>query len=345
VLKLENDMEAEHDKASYRFEKTQDRDSLREDARQQRLHRKKERWEHHLERRMRNCHNMKHSRKGWLGVGIILVGVTWLANVMGAPIPDWLFSWPTLLVALGLFSGLASGFRNMGSVIMIFIGLVFIARNHFLPDVPLDRYVWPVILIFVGILFLVKRHSWEERRDWGRQRMEEYNQKLRDFAKERRRWAPGPWDAQQAAGPGEPPTPPPPPVSCHGDVPVEKAAAEEKWNEAEDWLDVTTIFGGAKRHVISKNFKGGDLTNLCGGTVIDLTHADIQGTVVIDLVAIWGGIKLAVPPNWQVRLNLTHLMAGTDDRRMNKAPVADPNKVLVVTGTVLMAGIEISDHA
>lgn len=346
-------MEAEHDKGSYEFEKVRARDAFRDKARQQRLHRKRERWEHHMDKRIRNCHHMKHSRKGWLGVGIILVGILWLANVMGAPLPDWLFSWPMLLVAIGLFSGLASGFRNMGSVVMIFIGLVFIARNHFLPDVALDRYLWPVILIFVGVLFLVKRHSWEEHRDWGRQRMED---KLRDIVKERRKWPQSSWEGPHGFGSREevPPSEEavtPPKEAAYAEARPEPPAPpangphQEKWSHAEDWLDVTTVFGGAKRHVISKNFKGGDLTNLCGGTVIDLTHADIQGTVVIDLVAIWGGIKLAVPPNWQVRMNLTHLMAGTDDRRMNKAPVADPNKILVITGTVLMAGIEISDHA
>lgn len=341
-------MEAENDKGSYEFDKPRMRDALRADARHERFQKKRARWEHHMERKIRNCQHMKHSRKGWLGVGIILVGIVWLASVMGAPIPAWLFSWPVLLVALGLFSGLASGFRNMMSFVLMFIGAVFIARNHFLPDVPLDRYVWPVILIFVGVLFLVKRHNWEEQRDWGRQKMEE---KLRDIARERHKWRAASWDAPHCpAGGAENPgsameadpeipadTPPPPP-------PAPAGPKQEKWNQAEDWLDVTTIFGGAKRHVISKNFKGGDLTNLCGGTVIDLTHADIQGTVVIDLVAIWGGIKLAVPPNWQVRMNLTHLMAGTDDRRMNRAPVSDPNKILVLTGTVLMAGVEISDH-
>lgn len=332
-------MDAGHDKGSYRTERMEDRDFSRGQRRQERQERKRARWEHHVERRIRNCQNMQHSRKGWLGVGIILVGAIWLASVMGAPIPAWLFSWPMLFVALGLFSGLASGFRNMGSVILIFIGLVFIARNYFLPNLPLDRYVWPLILIFVGILFLVKRHHWEERSQWGRQWFEEHQHKLREMARERRGWATGrPYDHEAKVQPASS-------TEEAGGASVEAQPEDgEQWKQAVDWIDVTTIFGGAKRHVISKNFKGGDVTNLCGATVIDLTHADIHGTVVIDLVAIWGGIKLAVPPNWQVRLNVTHLMAGTDDRRMNKAAITDPNKVLVITGTVLMAGVEISDH-
>lgn len=325
-------MEQEQEKGPFQFQGAWEGKNFQQ-MHQERLRRKRERWERHVQKRTQNCQNMKHSRKGWLGVGIILVGVVWLLNVMGVVMPAWLFSWPMLLVTLGVFSGLASGFRNMASFVFIFVGLVFIARNYFLPDIPLDHYVWPVVLIFVGILFLVKRHNWEERREWGKQWMEAHQRKWSEFGRDG--WKPGAVPAGAPAA--DEPTP--------GTAPAEAVpAGREKWGDSEDWLDVTTIFGGAKRHVISKNFKGGDLTNLCGGTVIDLTHADIQGTAVIDLVAIWGGIKLAVPPNWQVRLNLTHLMAGTDDRRMNKAVVPDPNKVLVVTGTVLMAGIEIADR-
>ena len=34
----------------------------------------------------------------------------------------------------------------------------------------------------------------------------------------------------------------------------------------EDFVDSTSIFGGAKKIIISKNFKGGDIVNIFGGT-------------------------------------------------------------------------------
>lgn len=341
-------MDAERNRNTIADQVRQDRGSSRGDSRQARQERRRLRWQAHMDRRARNCHNMKHSRKGWVGVAIILVGVAWLLNVMGVDMPAWIFSWPMLLVVLGLFSGLASGFRNMGSVIMIFIGLVFLGHNFFWPDKDLERYIWPIVIIFVGILFLLKRRGWEDRKEWGQQWFAENHPHWKGFS-------PGhsPW--QGPSGPENHPPPPsqaPPLPPTEGNAPLTSQGHEAKIPVdqgkppgGEDWLDVTTIFGGAKRHVISKNFRGGDLVNVCGGTVIDLTHADIHGTVVIDVVAMWGGIKVAVPPNWQVRLNLTHLMAGTDDHRVHRNQEQDPDKILVFTGTVLMAGIEISDFA
>ena len=46
-----------------------------------------------------------------------------------------------------------------------------------------------------------------------------------------------------------------------------------------DILDVVTIFGGAKKVVISKDFKGGEAVTIFGGTEINLTQSDIQGRI------------------------------------------------------------------
>jgi predicted membrane protein len=291
---------------------------------------------------------MKHSNKSWIGIGIISIGVVWLLNVLGVPMPEWLFTWPVLLIVIGIFSGLASGFRNMGSVIVIFIGLVFLARDSLWPGIDMGNYLWPVILIFVGVAFLIKRHRWDHKMEWFRQQHPEWKSWHEHLQQQ--------WRQHQWTEPGQPggassPLPESGPDDSGTETAEKQPAApltadssrREESASGQDWLDITTVFGGSRRHVISKNFKGGDLINVCGGTEIDMTHADIQGTVTIDVVALWGGIRIAVPPNWQVRMNVTHLMAGTDVRRGNSSALQDPNKVLIFTGTVLMAGIEIRD--
>ena len=63
---------------------------------------------------------MKRSRM-WGGFFILLVGVLLLAYKMGAPIPGWLFTWPVILMAVGLLVAIKSGFRNPGGFIMILI--------------------------------------------------------------------------------------------------------------------------------------------------------------------------------------------------------------------------------
>jgi hypothetical protein len=42
-------------------------------------------------------------------------------------------------------------------------------------------------------------------------------------------------------------------------------------------------------------------------------------------------------------MDVTHIMGGTDVRRGDASAIQDPEKVLVITGVVMMAGIEIRD--
>lgn len=113
---------------------------------------------------------------------------------------------------------------------------------------------------------------------------------------------------------------------------------------SEDYIDSTSIFGGIKKNVISKNFKGGDITNIMGGSEIDLTQADINGTVTIDLTQIFGGTKLIVPSNWQVKTQMAAIFGGVEDKRSLQNVTIDPNKKLVLDGTSIFGGIEIRSY-
>lgn len=111
----------------------------------------------------------------------------------------------------------------------------------------------------------------------------------------------------------------------------------------EDYFDITTIFGGAKKKVFSKQFKGGETTCLFGGTDLDLTQADIQGTVIIDVVQMFGGVKMVVPANWEIKSDITAILGGFDDKRSTpQAPSS--GKKLVITGFVMFGGVEIKSY-
>lgn len=92
---------------------------------------------------------------------------------------------------------------------------------------------------------------------------------------------------------------------------------------------------------MSKNFKGGDITNFMGGTEIDLTQADINGQIKIDATNIFGGTKLIVPPTWDVHSNVTCIFGGVDDKRQFNGEILNPDKVIHLDGTCLFGGIEI----
>ena len=42
----------------------------------------------------------------WSGLILVAAGVLLLAYKMGAPIPQWVFTWPVLLIAIGLLAGI-----------------------------------------------------------------------------------------------------------------------------------------------------------------------------------------------------------------------------------------------
>jgi hypothetical protein len=108
----------------------------------------------------------------------------------------------------------------------------------------------------------------------------------------------------------------------------------------EDYFDIVTVFGGAKRKVFSKNFNGGEATCIFGGVEIDLSQADINGTVVIDATQIFGGMKLLVPANWELKSDAVAIFGSVEDKRMVSQSY-EGGKKLVITGFVMFGGIDI----
>ena len=93
--------------------------------------------------------------------------------------------------------------------------------------------------------------------------------------------------------------------------------------------------------MLTKNFKGGEITSFMGGSEIDLTQSDFTGRIVIDVTNIFGGTKMIVPPTWDVQNDITAIFGGVDDKRQISGVTLDPNKVLVLDGTCMFGGIEI----
>src|SRR6185295_4360134 len=78
-------------------------------------------------------------------------------------LPEWLFSWGTLLIAFGLFIGARHSFRGIGWLIPIAIG-GFILVGTFVPEIAIRNY-WPLVIICFGLFMIFRpRHH---RRDWG----------------------------------------------------------------------------------------------------------------------------------------------------------------------------------
>jgi predicted membrane protein len=245
----------------------------------------------------------------WAGLFVVAIGAVLLLDQMGFPLPDWLFTWPVLLIVIGLFAGLRRCFRGGGGwMILILIGAFFLMQENF-PSLPIHRFLWPGILIFIGLVIIISpRRRWRMRGEWGH-----------DW--ERHRWDRHRWNKGSYSG----------------------FSSTKEGYSSEDFIDSTAIFGGVHKKVVSKNFKGGDITSLMGGTEIDLTQADFTGTVRLDVTQIMGGTKIIVPPHWEVRSEVSAVFAGFEDKRQQPA-VTNPNKVLILDGTSIFGGIELRNY-
>ncbi len=67
-------------------------------------------------------------------------------------------------------------------------------------------------------------------------------------------------------------------------------------------------------------------------------QADFKGTIVMDFNIAFGGCKIILPPQWNVRNEITAILGGIDDKRPAVSDV-DPSKTLVLTGSVMFGGV------
>jgi predicted membrane protein len=132
----------------------------------------------------------------------------------------------------------------------------------------------------------------------------------------------------------------------------DKSKWKDRWehhyhdNSTEDIIDSTTVFGGVKKNIITKDFKGGDITTFFGGTDIDLMQADFTGKAVVDITQVFGGTKLVVPPHWQIKSeDLVCLFGAIEDKRpIRRDIVSDDQKILVLRGVCIFGGIDIKSY-
>jgi predicted membrane protein len=269
--------------------------------------------------------------KVWFPVALVAIGGILMARQLGARIPEWIFSWQMLLIVLGIFSGLAHAFRGPGWLIMILVGSFFL-MDQLIPGLDIHRFIWPGAIILVGLIMLVRPkkpywmdHGWQQR----------WNQKERDRwqRKRQRRGYPGytnmESNTENISNPG---------MNIGGNT-----GSSTNNFSSEDYIDATTVLGGIHKNILSKNFKGGDITIFMGGAEINLSQADIQGSAALDITQIMGGTKLIVPANWEVRSQLTSVFGNIEDKRQNIGNT-DPQKVLVIDGTSVFGGIEIRNY-
>jgi len=117
-------------------------------------------------------------------------------------------------------------------------------------------------------------------------------------------------------------------------------------SDQENQIDDTAVFGGGDHLMRSQQFKGGRITAVFGGSSFDLRKAKLApGINVIDVFCLFGGTKLIIPEDWNIKIRVTSIFGGFSDKR-HIMPETHTNEEtqLVITGMAVFGGGEIKDY-
>jgi predicted membrane protein len=260
--------------------------------------------------------NKPRNNKALAGIILLVVGLVLLVHQLDLFFfPGWLISWPMGLIAIGVYNGAKHQFRNSGWLIMVLIGVIWLSNDMF-PHYDASRITWPLCIIIFGLWMILRRgNKWDKHKaDWDR------------------------WTQSQ--------TQTPPSTDPNAPFDADQAKTEYKYKNSygDDYLDAVSVFGGVKKTILAKDFKGGEIVNIFGGAELDLTQADINGRVVLDITQIFGGTKIVVPSNWQVVSDIAAVFASVDDKRIRSTAASGNEKILVLKGVSIFAGIDIRSY-
>ena len=248
----------------------------------------------------------------WGGLFLLVIGSALLLERAGFPFPSWLFQWPVILIITGIFFGIKTNFRGPAWAILLVIGSVFLIER-IEPSYALRRYTMPLIIITVGLIIIFRPKKY---------RFENFPQC--DSNPQKRLFQP------QKAMPSDPLPGEHFPVSGH--------------LSKQDYINSVAIFGGIRKVIVSKNFQGGDVVAVFGGNEIDLSQADINGQVVLEVTQIIGGTKLILPSHWNVRSEMVAFFGGIEDKRQIPSGATHYEKILVLRGNSIFGGIDIRNY-
>ncbi len=210
---------------------------------------------------------MKTNRKRIVGIFLIILGALFLFNNLNLlpPIPDFVFSWPMILIAVGFFNLLTGNSRP--AYILFIIGGFFLVQRYL--DVDLHVY-WPLILVLIGLSFLIRSKS------------------------------------------------------------------SSISTTSTGFFDDLNILGGSKKRFTSDPLHGGRITNIFGGSEIDLSECKPVNGAVIEILVVFGGCDIIVPDEWQLTVDTTAIFGGFTDKRSTKQ-VANSIPV-TIKGTMIFGG-------
>jgi predicted membrane protein len=246
-----------------------------------------------------------------IGVCLVLMGVVLgLDQLHLVQANHVLRFWPAALILVGLVM-LQRGERHsaLWALVLIVVGGWLLLNTLGLVSLDVWEFIGPLLLVFFGARIMMRNQG-------GRS---------------------GTPPQQPGAGPAAGTTPP-------GQTPSGFNAASAPSNSGEPvHASLFSLLSGSKRRWGKSVFRGAEMTAFMGGCVLDLRDALMSSgeLAVVDVFVIMGGVNIFVPPNWTVSQEVVPLLGGVHDK--TRSVPSNPAQHLLVRGTVVMGGVEISN--
>jgi len=112
-----------------------------------------------------------------------------------------------------------------------------------------------------------------------------------------------------------------------------------------DYLDDVAIFGGGVKQVLSQSFKGGNITAIFGGSEFNLREASLSPEgCTIDVFTMFGGSKLIVPEQWEIKSDVVSIFGGFSDKRPIRPAHNETKNIIYIKGIVVFGGLEVKSY-
>jgi predicted membrane protein len=112
-----------------------------------------------------------------------------------------------------------------------------------------------------------------------------------------------------------------------------------------DAIEDVHVFAGHDRILQTENFKGGEIVNVFGGGNYDLKQAKLApGKNVLEIVMVFGGSKIIVPQDWDVKVEVSAVFGGFSDKRIKSPEISrDMSRTLIIKGIAIFGGGELTN--
>lgn len=247
------------------------------------------------------------------GIVLIIIGVIILLNALGAITPfDVNLGFPFIMIAIAVVVGLRSNFRNSAWVFLLLIGVAHAIPKFNIGRMESDEFAAAIGLILLGA-YVMRRRRWQ--------------QSVVDTST--------PWAAASVdIGATE---------TASGASYVSASGTHS--SDAPFTINTFALFAGRKEIITSKNFRGGRVSSVFGGTQLNLMNADSPAErIVIDVTAALGGVEIIVPSHWELVNEVDAIFGGVSDSRTIRTTPTETSRTLILRGLCLMGGVDVKSY-